>query len=373
MQCRDISPRFIAYLKEELSPEECAQIDAHLAACHACRKDVRVLSAAYRTLARLPVYQLTRDPGDIAEAVAHQASSPQRAPSWWSNSAWAPIAAVLALLVIALCVCHTPRSSRNILARVPSMLPAPARQPLAPPARASEQPATASTSTTPTTPAPARAHGSNARPRRGTPARGISRATPASVSQPPRATPPDTASPVNAQQAGAVLLARQIDAVASSMTQTVSTDTPITCALLPICASDPATLAVADSLTAALTVDLGVPARHLAVNRLPPLVASVPADQAFTPEQPEIAQLGTTLNEDYLIVGSVESGDAGYLLSISVLQCSNNTVVFTGEHPVLLPRELFPPSLRQLTTTSVRQNILPLFALRGNFSRVANY
>lgn len=359
MPCHHIAAVITAYLKGELPPAGQNAVAEHLAACSRCREEAAILRIAYDEMAALPAFPLSRDLATIAETARRQvAPAPFRV-----FGIWVPAVAALALLVLCRWLPNGNFSSRQVAqqphvektavkhdtVKVPVEIAA---------GRVGETPADQPDKTSAVI-ASHRAGGMPAvRPGKA-PVLVASRGGARHHHRPsPGETHPD------ALAIGEALWARHVEAMRQSITQLALDGDMRTCAVLPLVSGDAENLPAADTLTATLVYDLSANPR-IAVNRLSPLAAHDRQAHDLQPNSTEISNLARTVNADFLIVGSVEKAKTGYLLSLYVLNRNDNTIVFNGNHPVLLPREMFPAPGRQDTPRQAAPSSPELIAEDG--------
>lgn len=348
MQCRKVSNQLIAYLKSELTQSEAERVKLHLATCQRCCDEAHVLGNAFNDIARLPTFHISYDINAVEEA-ARRREAVILVGNWWRLVPAAACATVIVVLGFLL----FNHFSTSQIARRPRPFPKPQIPAVAPiqnpsksaPNEIDQQQIAKHPSKTylPKHPGGERqvaSSGSNRKRRDGT--RRQQHHIPHEDATPtPQAiqnSPWDDSGPsVDAQ----TLIAQYVDTMAMCMVRAERSRTTISCAISPITTSDEDDLPVADTLTAAIICTFND--RHVTIdtNRLPPSMTG--AD--LHPQKPNTAtvvNIVDSVTDEYVIVGSVEKAKTGYLLSLYAINRTNDTVVFNGDHPILLPEDAMP-------------------------------
>ncbi len=89
MQCRNLRPLLGAYVDQELSPEELARVEGHLAGCARCRSLVARHLAVAQAISRLPAPRVPD--GFASRVLAHPSlvhARLMRRPAW--TPTWEP-------------------------------------------------------------------------------------------------------------------------------------------------------------------------------------------------------------------------------------------------------------------------------------------
>ncbi len=342
MQCRQISAQIIAYLKGELAREEATRVTSHLAACPRCRDEARVLGNAFSEMARLPTFRVTYDIHAIEAGAWRQ---PPAAPirQWWKLVPAVACAAVI--VIMGFLVYH--RISTTRIAQRPRLSPRSPAPAVAPrpkvPVRMgpdeSDQPHIAMRRHEERqVVADNRRHAHRQvapRQQRTAPRAERQHATPrGTVQHPPRQ---ESVPPVD----GDAVIAQYVDTLALCMTQSDNPRASISCSILPVATADERDLPVADSLTAALVCAFND--RHVTIDikRLAPLATTADL-QTLTPNAATLARLADTVTGDYVIAGHLKKAKAGYVLSLYAFDKQGQSMVFDGDHPILLPSSVIP-------------------------------
>ncbi|HEX2949346.1 MAG TPA: hypothetical protein VHV83_07230, partial [Armatimonadota bacterium] len=136
---------------------------------------------------------------------------------------------------------------------------------------------------------------------------------------------------------GHTLIAQYVDTMAMCVTQSDHPRETISCAILPVTTPDDKDLHIADTLTAALVCAFQDRQVSIDLHRLPPSMPTAEQPSAAT-----LAQLAQTVSDKYVITGSLERSETGYLLSLYAYDRQTAQLVFDGAHPILLPPDVLP-------------------------------
>jgi len=82
MSCTNMESRILAYMDGRLKESERAEVDKHLAACHACSVRVNEFRAVNDLLGELPMVEPS--PAFDVRVRARVAAEPMKKQSWWS-------------------------------------------------------------------------------------------------------------------------------------------------------------------------------------------------------------------------------------------------------------------------------------------------
>lgn len=82
MSCTNMESRILAYMDGRLKESERAEVDKHLAACHACNVRVNEFRAVNDLLGELPMVEPS--PAFDVRVRARVAAEPVKKQSWWS-------------------------------------------------------------------------------------------------------------------------------------------------------------------------------------------------------------------------------------------------------------------------------------------------
>lgn len=94
-ECKEYTHLISAALDGELTPQEQAELDAHLARCPQCRELMEQLSGLRQTLAQLPLVQPPPQLKDDIMAAVAQNAAPRRGSRWPKGLACAAVAALV--------------------------------------------------------------------------------------------------------------------------------------------------------------------------------------------------------------------------------------------------------------------------------------
>jgi hypothetical protein len=295
-----------------------------------------VLQTAFCEIQRLPVFPLAADIGVIADAARNQ----KRAVLVWPRWRYVPVAACVLALAIVAGVFYHPSSST--VAKRPDVMPI--RKDVTDPVRLHQDHAVVLPLTIAKAghDAPTLRHDHNIRAVGPAEERRTSRHDTTRRAPEPARTPASegtVAQRPSPPAAAETVIAQYVDTLAQCMTKSDTPRATVSCAIQPVAANG-ADLPMADTLTAALVDAFTTRYVTMEITRLAPDCVAVDP-HASQPLLADAARLRETVSADYVIVSSLTKAKAGYLLSLYAVNRCDDTVVFDGGHPILLPEGWF--------------------------------
>lgn len=345
MNCKKVSEMIIEYQQGELSLLEAECIKNHLESCFRCRDEAHVLKNGFDVMAKLPVCEISCNVEAVIEAALCQKKT-------WRINNWGifvPLAACASLLIISAIFAfnYSPPSniSRNTAPHEHQYVSdnATIQQPdrLVPgknnkPAQSTNSKQTANSLV----------NSDNARKLSATKTNKTllhNQQLPSNMEQIPALTTVNISNAANDidNSDNHEMVAQYVDTIVSCMISATQPRASITCAFSPITTADSADQTVADTLTAIIVTAFKDRYLHIEINRLLPSLAGVVSHPTL-PENVAEATSSDKVNDQYLIVGSIATSKAGYLLSLYTIDNKNSTVIFNGDHPILLPADVIP-------------------------------
>jgi hypothetical protein len=318
MKCENISELLIEYMKGELNSEQCILVETHLQDCEKCREELHLLRNAFCELQNFSAMNLPFDASMVAEkARIHMERNAKQLRGWWMLAATG-VALVGVMLIIKNQPSPITQATNNI-------------NPIVNPVKKDDNKQQASNNrielprikkniniNKPTNVKVARKH--------------------SHIKDHPKVIKQNQPSTTNSGESGnKSILVAQIDTLTQYL-MLKDGGKAINCSVVPVVAGDDADQAVADTLTAAMICKFRDKFGNSAVNRT--TLINVASDNINNVVDEAKKSFDNTQN-NYLVVGTVKKSKYGYLFSVDIINGSDNSIINTNNHPVLIPDDSF--------------------------------
>lgn len=349
MNCKKVSEIIVEYLLGELTQHKADSVQNHLGVCARCSEEARALKNGFEVMLKLPICDISCNVEAVIEAASNQKKT-------WRLSNWlvfVPLAACVSLLIISgiFTINHFPSSrishgtapiDRHNLSDNAAIREPVERMPgqNTPAKNLNSQQIVNSAANSDSV----RQLSVTASNRKTKHFKFNNQQPPSNVVRIPVISKVNLSNTVDEidNNDKREIVSQYVDTIASCMISSVQPRANITCAITPITAADDDDQIVADTLTAVILKAFKDRHLHIETNRLLPSLSGV-VSPPTSPDYVAAANIAEAENDQYLIIGSVAKSKAGYLLSLYTID-KNNTVVFNGDHPILLPADDVPQS-----------------------------
>jgi len=319
MKCENISELLIEYLKGELDSEQCILVEAHLQVCDKCRKELHLLRNAFCELQNFSAINLPFDASAVAEkARIRMERNAKQLRGWWLLAATG-FAMIGMMFIIKNQPSPINQATNNI-------------NPIVNPANKNDNKQQASNNNIELPRVK-----NNSKPKD---IKVVKKQK--HIKHNAKAIKKNQPLPANSSESeNQSILVAHIDTLTQYL-MLKDGDKAINCSVVPVVAGDDADQAVADTLTAAMICKFRDKFGNRAVSRTTLInVASDNIDNIVYEAKKDF----DASRNNYLVIGSVKKSKSGYLFSVDIINASDNSIVNTNNHPVLIPDDSFKTAL----------------------------
>lgn len=332
MKCKEISKNLIAYIKNELPTAESNEIKAHISSCRECSLELNRLQVAFDDIKNLPACNYAVDLSLINELANKKAASRIKPMMLQLFAAVGAAAVIFAIIFFT-----GNMSNKNIARQHPDKkdriaVNIPEDNKVVNPDKTSDK----KNSSTPVI-------GKvkiNSRVIRTTGKSLIRKKNKSRILKPVSNNyPVNSMKTIDTSEYGITTdaesqIAMYVDTLAMCMSRSGKSRQAITCSVVPITTVDESDASVADTVTASILYSMRDRHTVIDVNRMQPSDSKIDSESV-------IREAGRQ-SGDYLIAGRIEKSKSGYLLSLYAVDKRDNSVIFNGDHPILLTDEMMP-------------------------------